>query len=186
MAQTVGLVYVSLTSNLISTQFSFDLTDSYGYCSFYQYNPLPSEKFIRLLELYPGHANDNIDCTLHQIELENAPEYEAISYAWGDPANRIEVLCDGKVITVTQNLKDALLRFKLKDRSRILWADAICINQNDEVEKGLQVKVMHKIYAKATRVCAWLGCTTAEMQPAFELIHKIVIYASPTSTRKSP
>lgn len=152
---------------------------------FYQYNSLPSEMFIRLLELYPGHANDNIDCTLRQVELENAPKYEAISYAWGDPANRIDVLCDGKVITVTQNLKDALLRFKLKDRSRIVWADAICINQDDEVEKGSQVKLMNKIYAKATRVCAWLGCITAQMQPAFELIHEIVIYASPTSTHRT-
>lgn len=169
----------------LSYQQSHFNTDSYGCCSFYQYNPLPPEKFIRLLELYPGHANDNVDCTLRQIELENAPEYEAISYTWGDPANRIDMLCDGKIITVTQNLKDALVRLKLKDRSRIVWADAICINQNDRVEKGLQVKLMKKIYAKATRVCAYLGCITAQMQPATELIHDLVIYANLTSTRKS-
>lgn len=64
-------------------------------CSFYHYCPLPSEKFIRLLELYPGNANENIDCTLYQTKLEDAPKYEAISYAWGNPANKTNVLCDG-------------------------------------------------------------------------------------------
>ncbi|KAL2068220.1 hypothetical protein VTL71DRAFT_16318 [Oculimacula yallundae] len=148
----------------------------------YQYSSLPAEKFIRLLEICPGQANDTVHCTLCQVELENAPKYEAISYAWGNPASRIDVLCDGKIITVTQNLKDALLRLRLKDKSRIVWADAICINQSDEVEKGSQVKLMNGIYAKATRVCAWLGCTTIQMEPAFELIHDMVIYANSTST----
>jgi hypothetical protein len=35
---------------------------------------------------------------------------------WGDPAKEINVLCDGKIIMVTQNLKDALLQLKLKDK----------------------------------------------------------------------
>ena len=161
------------------------MTELYGGCSFYQYSPLPSEKFIRILELHPGHASENIDCTLHQTELDNAPKYEAISYAWGDLENKINVLCDGKIIMVTQNLKDALLRFRLKDRSRIVWADAICINQNDVVEKGSQVKLMNRIYGNATTVCVWLGCTTLQMQPAFELIDKMVSYTSTRSARKS-
>ncbi|CZR61467.1 uncharacterized protein PAC_11363 [Phialocephala subalpina] len=160
------------------------MTDSYG-GSFYQYSPLPSEKFIRLLELYPGHASDNIDCTLRQTKLENTPKYETISYAWGDPANKVNVLCDGKIIMITRNLRDALLRLKLKDRSRIVWADAICINQNDDVEKGSQVKLMKTIYGNATRVCVWLGCTTAQMQPAFKLIDEMVSHASPTSAGTS-
>jgi hypothetical protein len=161
------------------------MTGLYGGCKFYQYSPLPSEKFIRLLEVYPGRVSDNIDCTLHQTELENAPKYEAISYAWGDPTNKVNVLCDGKIITVTQNLRDALLRLKLKDRSKIIWADAICISQDDDGEKGSQVKLMGRIYGNATRVCVWLGCTTAQMQPAFELIDKMVSHSSPTSNRTS-
>lgn len=146
--------------------------------SFYQYKPLPSEKFVRLIELYPGHTNEDIACTLRQTRLEDAPKYEAISYAWGDPANKINLLCDGKIITVTPNLKDALHRFKFKDRSRILWADAICINQKDEVEKGLQVKMMARIYGNATTVCVWLGCTNAQLQPAFEFLDTIVGHTS--------
>jgi hypothetical protein len=152
---------------------------------FYQYRPLPSERFIRLLELYPGHTNDDIDCTLHQTKLEDAPKYEAISYAWGDPANKLNMLCDGKILLVTPNLKNALHRLRLKDESRILWADAICINQNDVVEKGSQVKLMTRIYGNATRVCIWLGCTVPQMLPAFELIAAIVSRASVTCTGTS-
>jgi hypothetical protein len=152
---------------------------------FYQYRPLPSERFIRLLELYPGHTNDDIDSTLHQTKLEDAPKYEAISYAWGDPANKLNMLCDGKILLVTPNLKNALHRLKLKDESRILWADAICINQNDVVEKGSQVKLMTRIYGNATRVCIWLGCTVPQMLPAFELVAAIVSRANVAGTSMS-
>jgi hypothetical protein len=161
------------------------MTDSYGSSSLYKYHTLPYEKYIRLLVLSPGHENDNINCTLRETELESAPEYEAISYAWGDPANKIDVLCDGKILMITQSLKNALLRLKLKDRPRIIWADAICIDQDNEVEKGLQVKLMDRIYGHASRVCVWLGCTTSQMQPAFELIDKIASHTSLASISKS-
>jgi len=151
----------------------------------YQYTPLPSEKFIRLLELYPGQKNDSINFTLHQVEFTNTPSFENISYAWGDPANKTNVLCDGKFITVTRNLEDALLRLRLRDKSRILWADAICINQKDDVEKGVQVGIMQKIYSHATRICVWLGCTTPSMLPAFGLIDQILSYDSSVPTRRS-
>ena len=113
------------------------MTDSYKGYSLYQYNPLPSEKFIKLLELYPGQANDNIDCTLLQTELENAPKYKAISYVWGDPANKVDILCDGKIIMITQNLKDALLRFELKDRSQI------CLGCIRECDQSMRLAWMH-------------------------------------------
>jgi hypothetical protein len=151
----------------------------------YVYTQLSSRKFIRLLELYPGHANDNVTCTLRQIELENAPEYEAISYAWGNPANESEVFCDGKIIVVTPNLKDALLRLRLEDKSRLVWADAICINQEDDVEKGAQVKIMETIFARAMKVCIWLGRTTPQMQPTFDLIEEMAGHSSPLSVRMS-
>ena len=151
----------------------------------YQYTPLPSEKFIRLLELYPGQKNDSINFTLHQVEFTNTPSFENISYAWGDPANKTNVLCDGKFITVTRNLEDALLRLRLRDKSRILWADAICINQKDDVEKGVQVGIMQKIYSHATRICVWLGCTTPSMLPAFGLIDQILSYDTSVPIRRS-
>ncbi|KUJ21310.1 uncharacterized protein LY89DRAFT_770560 [Mollisia scopiformis] len=118
-------------------------------------------------------------------DLEDAPNYKAISYAWGNPANKVNVHCDGKLIVVTRNLRDALLRLRFKDKARLLWADAICINQSDDVEKGSQVKIMQTIYGNATGVCVWLGCGTAEMQPAFKLIDDIVSHESSTSADRT-
>ena len=44
------------------------------------------------------------------------------------------------------------------DRPRtFIWADAICINQNDTEEKSTQVTMMDRIYSAATYVVAWLG-----------------------------
>jgi hypothetical protein len=41
--------------------------------------------------------------------------------------------------------------------SFFLWADAICINQEDEEEKARQISRMGDIYRLANRVYAWLG-----------------------------
>jgi hypothetical protein len=40
---------------------------------------------------------------------------------------------------------------------RILWVDAICINQGDNTEKAGQIQYMAEIYSKASRVIVWLG-----------------------------
>lgn len=39
----------------------------------------------------------------------------------------------------------------------LIWADALCINQDDEEEKGKQVQSMRLIYQSATEVSVWLG-----------------------------
>lgn len=40
---------------------------------------------------------------------------------------------------------------------RYIWIDAICINQKDAEEKGLQLRLMAHIYGAAQTVVAWLG-----------------------------
>jgi hypothetical protein len=41
--------------------------------------------------------------------------------------------------------------------SRLFWIDQICINQEDETEKGHQVQFMGEIFRRAYNVFAWLG-----------------------------
>lgn len=80
------------------------------------------------------------------VELEHAPEYEAISYAWGDPENTMPIFCNGRELGVTVNLIDAFVRVRHPDRPRTLWADAVCINQGSVHERSHQVSFMGRIY----------------------------------------
>jgi hypothetical protein len=63
---------------------------------------------------------------------------------------------------ITESLATALGNLQSKDQDLVLWADAICINQNDPIEKTSQVQLMRDIYRTAHRVIIWLGPSTAE------------------------
>jgi hypothetical protein len=91
----------------------------------YQYEDLPNPTSFRVVELLPGKEGDPVSCLLHVIDWSNRLEYEAVSYAWGDPNARAPIICDGKIIEVTQNLHRGLNHLRFQDRSRFLWADAI-------------------------------------------------------------
>lgn len=64
---------------------------------------------------------------------------------------------DGRPVQITVNLADALRTLRHLTLVRVLWADALCINQDDVIEREDQVKLMGLIYWKALRVQIWLG-----------------------------
>ncbi|KAH7364804.1 heterokaryon incompatibility protein-domain-containing protein [Rhexocercosporidium sp. MPI-PUGE-AT-0058] len=122
----------------------------------YEHEPLPTTTSIRILELFPGEGTEIIKCSLSVSERETAPPFEAISYAWGSGTNTRVISCENRKLKVTTNLRDALWKIRDPVKSRLLWADAVCINQNDINERGYQVWQMSEIYASATRVLVWL------------------------------
>jgi hypothetical protein len=61
------------------------------------------------------------------------------------------------VLKIKPNLAAVLRQLRLADALRTLWIDAICINQDDENEKGQQVALMGDIYRTAISVQIWLG-----------------------------
>jgi hypothetical protein len=146
----------------------------------YPYSPL-KRRSIRLLELLPNSPAAEIQCKLHHVSLDSnstTPHlpYEALSYAWGtcDSTSSIVLLgsdlhthpLSGKSkrlylkhhrIRVTENLLTALHNLRRTDTSRILWIDALCINQAAPSERSAQVSLMHEIYQNATRTVVFLG-----------------------------
>jgi len=90
------------------------------------YFPLLEGRIIRLVELIPGAWNDPISTRLFITELEHAPEYDAISYVWGDPSKTVPISCNGRMLNVTVNLNAAFKRIRLTYRPRIVWVDAVC------------------------------------------------------------
>ncbi|KAN0110697.1 Heterokaryon incompatibility protein (HET) domain containing protein [Hyaloscypha variabilis] len=112
---------------------------------------------IRMLELYPGSGEEAIKTSLITSDIFNNPGFEAASYVWGDQTVRKQISCEGADITVTENLHDALLHMRFPQTPRLIWADAICINQNDLDERKQQVSLMRDIFNQASRVVVWLG-----------------------------
>jgi hypothetical protein len=79
-------------------------------------------------------------------------------------------------ISVRRNLEAALKRPRYPNQKRVLWVDALCINQEDPVEKNGQVKMMDYIYSCADRVLVWLGEEQAQDSSAIEAIDQINAY----------
>ena len=95
----------------------------------YRYTPLKHDRDIRLLHLDPGSDEDALSCSLRTVRLSKAPEYEAISYTWGDPIFSASIRYSRKGnLVITENLSAALYQFRCPDRRRMLWVDAVCIN----------------------------------------------------------
>ena len=117
-----------------------------------------SQNLIRLLHLSPiSSAYSEIQGRLSVALLDDQPEYEALSYAWGDSNDTLPINIDGHLLNITKNLHSALKHLQLEDRERVMWADALCINQTDLGERMHQVSMMGSIYGQASQVIVWLG-----------------------------
>lgn len=122
----------------------------------YHYEKLGNEE-IRLLVLEADGQDGRIRCSLRHVTLSSRPQFEAVSYTWEGQTADQPVECDGSTLLVTRNLFAALKRFRRKNTDRILWADAVCINQLDLTERSEQVQLMRHVYSDAEFVLAWLG-----------------------------
>lgn len=142
------------------------------------YEPLDSSRSeIRVLKVPPENG-ENFE--LIKVSLDEGLHFVALSYVWGDMNDRIRITVHGRAVSVTKNLKLALTR--LRDRlarqapdrphqNFYVWADAICINQQDQVERGHQVQLMARIYTSADCVMSWLGPKDHSL--AFKAIHAL-------------
>ncbi|KAH7385797.1 heterokaryon incompatibility protein-domain-containing protein, partial [Pyrenochaeta sp. MPI-SDFR-AT-0127] len=111
----------------------------------------------RVLDVYPGSPGDLILCKLSVASSFLATDFEALSYVWGEGTAVEPLLVNGCSMKVTQNLHKALQSLRHRTEPRILWVDAICIDQSNVDEKNVQVAMMGDIYRAAKTVCVFLG-----------------------------
>jgi hypothetical protein len=124
------------------------------------YSPLNSDlKEIRVLEVDPGVGNDMVVCKLKHISLLDnpVPYFETISYCWGSPTVRNHVNLNGTPTSVPWSSAAALRRLRFTDKPRVLWIDAICIDQSSQSEKSEQVAFMSTIYSMGKQNLVYLG-----------------------------
>ena len=144
------------------------------------YEPLPGPDWFRLLVLEPWRADKKrLRCHLRAVRLDDAAgKYSALSYCWTQPVRRAvqSLLCNGHPVDAGDNLRLALYNNQYVTLPRIVWADALCINQDDPAERSQQVQLMGKIYQQATETIVWLGDVfrPGPTVPEFEAICKVV------------
>ncbi|CAH0054944.1 unnamed protein product [Clonostachys solani] len=155
---------------------------------------------IRLLVLHPGQDQDvlcgSIAVAQHNPEQGNVPQYEAISYAWGDQTSPDHITLralpnaestvidsnDGNAteaessLSIGQNLGAVLRHLRHEADTRILWCDSICINQQDFDERAAQVRRMGEIFKHAQRVIAWLGLPDDHSHLAIQTLQQCADY----------
>jgi hypothetical protein len=128
-----------------------------------------NDRQIRLMILHAGQARDPIRCHLRRVKLKMSLEFEALSYEWKEAEGRTSITCNGISLPVTRNLASALGALRLPSNARVLWVDAVCINQGDQEEKSKQIPLMRQIYASAKAVLTWLGPDFPGAKEAFEV-----------------
>jgi hypothetical protein len=81
-----------------------------------------------------------------------------LSWAWGVPTKlRKTIKVNGESHDIWPSLFVALLELRKRYAPFEIWIDALCINQNDEAEKMVQIPLMRMIYMQAEYVLIWLG-----------------------------
>src|SRR5436305_12863464 len=119
-----------------TTQDKIDVSELYK--SF----PLPpNSKYIRLLEIHPDlclEGGGRIKANLHVVDLEERPSFAALSYVWGSDVKPRTIACGAFTVNVTENCHSALQNLRKKLGKFTVWIDAICINQDDDIEKAQQ------------------------------------------------
>lgn len=139
----------------------------------HQYKKLTEPDALRLVLLSPSRdlqspvECDLISTTLSNCENDLIDHYTALSYVWGDPSQRAFIKVAGQPLSITASLDTALRHLRDPSRPRRIWADAICINQNDFEERNQQVRQMASVYAIAQHTVIWIGEGTAETDELF-------------------
>jgi hypothetical protein len=133
-----------------------------------------------------------LSVTLEEQDIENCTGYEALSYVWGHSVSPTPIMRDGQPMQIQANLEAALRSLRYPGRTRRLWVDAICINQEDKIEKNNQIPLMRRIYQHAERTIVWLGPTMPGVRQSFALAEELarrrarLIYTVNDNTRVSP
>ena len=139
------------------------------------WHPLdPSRRQIRLFHLEPSeNFHDQAEGFLEIVSLDDNPRYEALSYAWGDPKITCAIELHNVQWEVTTNLETGLRHLRGNVNEKVLWIDAICIDQGSNEEKNYQVPMMKTIYANASIVRVWLGVGTEGSDEAMRVLDEL-------------
>lgn len=133
---------------------------------------------FRLMRVHPSRSGDGlVQLSIWHSNISSA-NFDCLSYQWGSQSQRQYVSLNGKQFAVGKNLYDFLTDTYARAEEGFqesYWIDAICIDQENEAERGHQVQGMGDIYRAAERVHIWLR---AETVPSQALLTWLLSYAN--------
>ncbi|KAJ8132069.1 hypothetical protein O1611_g1555 [Lasiodiplodia mahajangana] len=138
--------------------------------SSYSYMPLNATNEVRLMRLLPGQDSSPISVEIYHVTLDSNPQYEALSYAWGLKDDACHAMVGSSKIVISTNLHEVLQHLRSTRNKRTLWIDAICIDQNNDKERGQQVGLMRDVYRTASRAIIWLGAKCSSSDRALKFL----------------
>ncbi len=126
------------------------------------------ENHIRLLKI-KSIENPPI-CELYDAPFNDDLRFRAISYAWGSDKLTHRIKCNDMIMNVTESIADMFSSTAISDLcvDMPIWVDAVCINQRDDPEKAVQVRMMHSLYSHAEEVIVWLGTASDDSDRAMK------------------
>ncbi|KAE8444133.1 hypothetical protein EG329_000821 [Mollisiaceae sp. DMI_Dod_QoI] len=136
----------------------------------YQYSEILDRSAIRLILLQPSpDLEAEIRCSLIEVSLAELEEditehYVALSYVWGDQSQRRSAWVDERRLDITASLDCAVRHIRRPNKVLKIWADGICINQNDIEERNQQVQLMGSVYTLAQHTIIFLGPSDVESE----------------------
>jgi hypothetical protein len=123
----------------------------------FTYSPLLTPDSLRLLKVQPDLDKATGHICIELQETTRDTPYRCLSYMWGDQTEKFAILVNGCKMLIGKSLFEFLEVARPKFANEPLWVDAVCINQEDNEEKSVQVQSMGKTYAGALEVLIWLG-----------------------------
>ncbi|KIL84055.1 hypothetical protein FAVG1_12752 [Fusarium avenaceum] len=115
-------------------------------------DPLQGEILVKSLSDLPPSQKPFSPVLTESIDPARYVCFEAISYVWGQASFTERLVTPKGFIRLTASLASILRRLRDHSQPRVYWADGVCINQDNQAEKEIQVPLMGVIYSSATSV----------------------------------
>jgi protein AFG1 len=133
---------------------------------------------IRLVRLHAGEGSTPVEVSLVVSDLKESLKYEALSYVVGaaDFSASVNLTVGSRImkLPVSRVLETVLRQLRRSRWDRLMWIDAISINQTDLEERSREVRRMSQVFALAQNVCIWLGPQADNSDVAMEFIPQII------------
>ena len=130
-------------------------------------------KLLRLLIILPHqHPDEPLETIMFHADLDEVP-FQALSHTSEDKSLIHPMHVNGRRLNVSESLYRALCDIRnVADSTTfsIVWAEAICINQGDVVDRETHLRLARDIFTSAHVTLAHLGGTSEQQEKAFEAV----------------